>query len=125
MEIDIRNPNPVITQVTETVLQPGQSWNNTTAMIGEGATSKATLEISSMPAINLQKRLEYLVQYPHGCIEQTVSAVFPQLLLNQLMDLNDQKKMEIDRNIRSAIQKIQGFSNRKRRIWLLARGCGG
>jgi uncharacterized protein YfaS (alpha-2-macroglobulin family) len=108
-EIDIRNPNPVMTQVTEAVLQPGQNWSNTVSMIGEGVLSKATLEVSSIPAINLQKRLDYLVQYPHGCIEQTTSAVFPQLVLHQLMDLDDQRKAEIDRNIRAAIQRIQNF----------------
>ena len=109
MEIDIRNPNPPITQVTEYVLQPHQSWNTTVAMIGTGAGSKAMLEVSSLPAINLQKRLRYLIQYPHGCIEQTTSAVFPQLVLNQLMELNDQRKAVIDKNIRTAIQKIQNF----------------
>ena len=109
VEIDIRNPNPPVTQVTEYILQPGQSWNNTSAMIGDGASSKATLEVSSIPAINLQKRLNYLIQYPHGCIEQTTSAVFPQLVLGQLMDLSEQRKAEIDRNVRAGIQKIQNF----------------
>lgn len=109
IEIDIRNPNPIVTQVTEATLQPGQSWNNIATMIGEGNSSKATLEISSIPAINLQKRLNYLIQYPHGCIEQTTSAVFPQLVLHQLMEIGDQRKAEIDRNIRAAIQKIQNF----------------
>ena len=70
-------------------------------------SSKATLEISSIPAIDLQKRLTYLITYPHGCIEQTTSAVFPQLVLNQLMDLNDRQKAEIDRNIKVALQKYQ------------------
>jgi uncharacterized protein YfaS (alpha-2-macroglobulin family) len=108
-EIDVRNPNPPITQVQEFTLQPGQSMNSNVSMIGEGSSSKATLEISSIPAINLQKRLSYLIQYPHGCIEQTTSSVFPQLVLSQLMELNDQRKAEIDRNIRIAIQKIQNF----------------
>lgn len=108
-EIDIRNPNSPITQVTEYTLQPNQSWNTSAAMIGDGSSSKATIEISSIPAINLKKRLSYLIQYPHGCIEQTTSAVFPQLVLNQLMDLSDQRKKEIDKNIRIAIQKIQNF----------------
>lgn len=108
-EIDVRNPNPYTTQVTETVLQPGQSWNSTVAMIGDAQSSKATLEISSIPAINLQKRLTYLITYPHGCIEQTTSSVFPQLVLNQLMDLSDRQKSEIDRNIKAALQRYNNF----------------
>lgn len=108
-EIDVRNPNPLTTQVKEFVLQPGQSIADNVAMIGDAQSSKATLEISSIPAINLQKRLSYLIQYPHGCIEQTTSAVFPQLVLNQLVELNDTKKSEIERNIRKGIQLIQNF----------------
>lgn len=54
-EIDVRNPNSTITQVQEFTLQAGQSMNSFVNIIGEGNTSKATLEISSIPAINLQK----------------------------------------------------------------------
>ncbi len=108
-ELDIRNPNSLVTQVTEAELQPGQSWNNTVARIGEGATSRAVLEVSSMPAMNLEKRLDYLVEYPHGCIEQTTSAVFPQLVLNQLLDLTEKQQAEVERNIRAGLQKLQHF----------------
>ncbi|HRH61588.1 MAG TPA: alpha-2-macroglobulin family protein, partial [Chitinophagaceae bacterium] len=109
IEIDIRNPNQPVTQVTEITLQPAQSWNNVIAMVGDDNSSKATLEISSIPAINLQKRLSYLIQYPHGCIEQTTSSVFPQLVLSQLMDLSDNRKKEINKNIQAGIQKLQNF----------------
>ncbi|MFY7965098.1 MAG: alpha-2-macroglobulin family protein [Chitinophagaceae bacterium] len=109
IEIDVRNPNPHTTQVTEYTLQAGQSFTSTVTMIGDANSSKATIEVSSIPAINLQKRLSYLIQYPHGCIEQTTSSVFPQLALNGLMELNDKQKADIDKNIRVAIQKIQNF----------------
>jgi len=108
-EIEVRNPNPVITQVSENTLQPGQSWNTNVALIGDAGSAKAVLEISSIPAINLQKRLNYLITYPHGCIEQTTSAVFPQLVLNQLMDLDDYNKAMVDRNVRAGIQKLLNF----------------
>jgi uncharacterized protein YfaS (alpha-2-macroglobulin family) len=108
-EIDVRNPNPVTTQVKEFLLQPGQSISTDVAMIGDAQSSKATLEVSSIPALNLQKRLGYLIHYPYGCIEQTTSSVFPQLVLNQLMELDDRRKAEIDRNIRAGIQRIQNF----------------
>lgn len=108
-EIDIRNANPYTTQVTEATVQPGQSWTGSVAMIGDANNAKAVLEVSSIPAINLQKRLRYLVTYPHGCIEQTTSAVFPQLVLNQLTELPDRQKGEVDKNIRAGIQKLQNF----------------
>ncbi|RFM25699.1 alpha-2-macroglobulin family protein [Deminuibacter soli] len=109
VELDIRNANPYITQVTEATLRAGQSWNTNIGMIGEGSSSKAVLEVSSIPAMNLEKRLSYLIEYPHGCIEQTTSAVFPQLVLNRLTDLSDKRKGEVERNIKAGIQKIQNF----------------
>lgn len=108
-EIDVRNANPYTTQVTEATLQPGQSWNAAVTMIGDTKSSRATLEISSIPAIDLQKRLTYLITYPHGCIEQTTSAVFPQLVLTQLMNLSDRQEAEADRNIKIALQKFNNF----------------
>jgi uncharacterized protein YfaS (alpha-2-macroglobulin family) len=37
---------------------------------------KAKLEVSSMPTIDFNRRLQYLIGYPHGCVEQTTSSVF-------------------------------------------------
>ena len=102
-EIDVRNPNPVISRSQSITLAPGQSWNATANPLGIPSQSQAMLEISSIPPMNLQKRLQYLITYPHGCIEQTTSSVFPQLVLKQLTDLNDQQKAEIDRNIKASI----------------------
>jgi alpha-2-macroglobulin len=109
IELDIRNPNPAVTSVSEVVLAPGQQWKTTAQPIGVAATSTAVMEISSVPSMNLQKRLSYLIQYPHGCIEQTTSAVFPQLVLNQLTDLDDYKKAQVEKNIKAGIAKMQNF----------------
>lgn len=109
VEIDVRNPNPVISNVQEFTLAPGQQWNAIASPIGLPALSNSVLEISSIPSMNLQKRLGYLIEYPHGCIEQTTSAVFPQLVLNQLTELTDQQKAQVDKNIKAGIAKLQQF----------------
>ncbi len=109
VELDIRNPNPPVTSVSEITLAPGQQWRTKASPIGVVATSSAVVEISSVPSMNLQKRLNYLIEYPHGCIEQTTSSVFPQLVLNQLTDLDDYKKAQVDKNIKAAIGRIQNF----------------
>ena len=111
-EIDVRNPNPVISRSQSITLAPGQSWNATANPLGIPSQSQAMLEISSIPPMNLQKRLQYLITYPHGCIEQTTSSVFPQLVLKQLTDLNDQQKAEIDRNIKASIPRLANFQGR-------------
>ena len=53
--------------------------------------------------------MEYLVRYPHGCVEQTTSAAFPQLFLADVMDITFDKKKEIEKNIKSAIKRLNDF----------------
>ncbi len=108
-EISIRNPNPVIDNVQQITLAPGQEWRVSVSPVGIASLSKGSLEISSIPALNLEKRLGYLIEYPHGCIEQTTSAVFPQLYVQQLTNLSDFQKAEIQKNIKIAINKILLF----------------
>ncbi len=109
VELDIRNPNPIINKVQEMTLNPGQSWEATASAIGILSQSTGTVEISSIPSINLQKRLTYLIQYPHGCLEQTTSGIFPQLVLKQLTDLSDFQRAEIDKNVKAGIARLQNF----------------
>jgi len=108
-ELEVRNPNPVITTVQEATLQAGQSWSAGYKPAGMAGTNKGVLEVSSIPSLNLGKRLSYLIDYPHGCVEQTTSSVFPQLALNQLMDLKESELANIDRNIKAGINRLKGF----------------
>jgi hypothetical protein len=68
------------------------------------------LVVSRSPALELGDHLRYLVQYPYGCTEQTVSAAFPQLYygdMADLMGLNKQSKLNANSNILEAIRKIK------------------
>ncbi len=109
VELDIRNPNPIVTNVVSAVIQPGQTWSGNYQAIGTAGTNSGTLEVSSIPPINLEKRLGYLIQYPHGCVEQTTSGIFPQLYLDKLSALSEQKKAQVERNIKAGINKLKGF----------------
>ncbi|WP_439648745.1 alpha-2-macroglobulin family protein [Desertivirga brevis] len=109
VEIDVRNPNPVITRVIEKTLEPGSSISIPFAPFGTAGTNKATLEVSSIAPMNLDKRLSYLIQYPHGCAEQVTSEAFPQLHLSKLLKLSDKKKAQTEYNIKAAIGRLNGF----------------
>ena len=109
IEIDIRVPNPRVTETYETVVEPGQTWDKDFNLFGVYGTNKATIEISAIPPMDLGRRLKYLIAYPHGCIEQTTSAAFPQLALDKVMDLNNDFKMEIDKNMNAALQRLNLF----------------
>ena len=59
--------------------------------------------------MDFTKRLTYLIRYPHGCVEQTTSSVFPQLFLADIFDLNSKKKNEIQSNIENGINRLSHF----------------
>ena len=112
IEIDIRNPNPPVSKVQENILDAGKTWNGTVAAVGMGGTNSATLEISTLPPINLAQRMRYLLQYPYGCIEQTTSSVFPQLYLDQVKALTDGEKAAIQNNVKAGIERLKLFVTR-------------
>lgn len=112
VELDIRNPNPPVTSVNAQLLNGGENWNTTAMAIGAVSTSRAVLELSSIPAMNLEKRLDFLINYPHGCIEQITSGAFPQLVLNQLTDLSEYRKAQIDKNVKATIAALMNFQTK-------------
>ncbi len=109
IEADIRCPNPPVTEVIDKIIEPGKKWNVDYLPVGMKGTNYATLELSSIPPLNLGKRLNFLIQYPYGCLEQTISSAFPQLYLSNLMKLDKNRSEKIDRNIKATISKLQQF----------------
>jgi len=66
--------------------------------------------ISKNPAVEIADQMWYLVQYPFGCTEQTVSSAFPQLYfsdLSELMNMNKTMKISANFNVQEAIRKIK------------------
>ncbi|PKB16286.1 alpha-2-macroglobulin [Flavobacterium sp. 5] len=109
VEIDMTNPNPVTNTFTDVILEPNSAKTISWKTFGVAGSNKAKLEISSMPTINLNGRLQYLIQYPHGCVEQTTSSVFPQLYLNDIADLDATRKGLIQKNVTAGITRLGGF----------------
>ncbi len=109
VNIPIRLPNPPITQVNSDGIEKDESKSFDYTLFGVEGTNKVTLEVSSMPNINLTKRLNYLIRYPHGCVEQTTSSVFPQLHLSTLLELNADEKKKIESNIKAGIERLRNM----------------
>jgi uncharacterized protein YfaS (alpha-2-macroglobulin family) len=109
--IDSRAANPPSTVWESKLLQPGETWQSPLQVNGMVGTNQASLEVSTLPPLNLEERLEYLIGYPHGCIEQVTSAVFPQLHLAKLVNLSDAQKVEIENNINAGIKRLGGFQH--------------
>ena len=109
--IDSRAANPPATVWESKLLQPGETWQSPLQANGMIGTNVASLEVSTLPPLNLDERLQYLINYPHGCIEQTTSAVFPQLRLSKLVNLTDSQKADIDNNIAAGVKRLAGFQH--------------
>jgi uncharacterized protein YfaS (alpha-2-macroglobulin family) len=106
LELDIRNPNPFESRVYDRVIEPGEKWETTFEMVGMKGTNEGLVEMSAVPPMNLESRLEYLTSYPYGCVEQTVSSAFPQLSLDKLIDLDSEYEKRIEKNVNAAIRRI-------------------
>jgi len=109
IEMLVRASNPEITDVASEFVESNQSVEFDYTPVGLNSTNHGTLEISSLPPINLEQRLKYLFGYPHGCIEQTVSSVFPQLYLENFTEVTEEQKNRITNNINAAIERLKMF----------------
>lgn len=105
--LEVRIPNPPVTTLQTVILAPGESWTTDYQVKGLEGTNEIKLEVSGVPSINLKSRLDYLIQYPHGCIEQTTSAVFPQLYLSEISKMSEAEKKEVEKNVKAGISRIK------------------
>lgn len=108
-DVTIRNANQRETTVAEQVLAANKDWTTMYQPVGMLGTNNGVLEVSSVPPLNLGKRLSYLIRYPYGCVEQTTSSVFPQLYLSSLLELSDKRKAATTENIKAGIKRLYHF----------------
>jgi hypothetical protein len=80
------------------------------------SAAKGRLVVSKSPLIQFANNFEYLVQYPHGCVEQITSGAFPQLYVQDLLRVISPEKQNLDIlqaqarfYIQEAIYKLQSL----------------
>ena len=78
-------------------------------LAGMPGTQQGKITVSSLLPVDLFGRLDYLMDYPHGCLEQTTSKAFPQLYLNYVAQLDDKEKEKIHNNIEWTITNLKTF----------------
>ncbi|MBT3384598.1 MAG: hypothetical protein HN778_18495 [Prolixibacteraceae bacterium] len=109
VELEVRNPNSEVTVEKSSMVDGQKSWSTELTAPGEPGTNTAWIEISGFPSLNLSKHLDYLIRYPHGCIEQITSQALPQLFLEDLTELAADQKLEVEDHIRNALNKLPAF----------------
>ena len=109
VEIDVVNPNPATKSVQDIVLEPNSEQTINLETFGVSGTNSAQIEFSTLPQMDFNGRMQYLIRYPHGCVEQTTSAAFPQIYLADVFDLTFDKKSKIQANVKKAIQRLANY----------------
>jgi uncharacterized protein YfaS (alpha-2-macroglobulin family) len=109
LEISIRNPNPYVSNSFIEIVEAGKTYSGKLELIGIKGTNTGGVEISSVPPLNLSTRLDYLLQYPHGCLEQTTSAAFPQLYLKDVANTTAAINARSEKNVKAALARLPDF----------------
>lgn len=103
--------NPEIQTFSDYQLQAGTTFSKEFKALGIPGSNHQSIEVSTLPPMNLGQRMRYLIQYPYGCVEQFTSALFPQLYLSDFIDMSNEKRREMEENIETGLQKMMQYQN--------------
>lgn len=107
--IEVQAPSLPSIRTVSSNLEPNAAWKPSITPFGLAGTNQSSIELSPIPNLNLEQHLDYLIHYPHGCLEQTTSAVFPQLYLPKLIQLEPERQQKIEHYVKRAIAKFGSF----------------
>ena len=110
-EMEVRSTVIPVTKAVNGMISPGETWRGNIDYPGRAGTNNLIASFSRLPPINLESRLNYLIAYPHGCVEQTTSAAFPQLYLDKVLSIDGNYLAQIRTNVNAGIQRLAGFQN--------------
>jgi uncharacterized protein YfaS (alpha-2-macroglobulin family) len=99
---------PTARRVTKTALSPGDTALSSQLTGWEPGTERTTFWVTTSPYADALSRLDELIGYPHGCVEQTTSATRPLLYAGNLLpgvvaavggraDVDDRVRAGLDR----------------------------
>lgn len=108
-ELAVRPYNPYIYASIEEIVDTAGEVEFTVPAAGVGGTARARLTVSSVRGLNINHRINWLLRYPYGCVEQITSIVFPQLYLPELYKFTVEELREIDENINAGIARYREY----------------
>ena len=108
-EIDIISRGTPTVTAENVMISSGETKNLSVKSPGEMGTKTMSVELSTLPVIDLSSAMKFLLGYPHGCIEQITSKAFPQLFIADIMDCSDSEKETMKTNVLSVIDRYSGY----------------
>lgn len=107
IEIEVRNPNPVVTLRNSQWIEAGQEAELSYTLAGSSsANNQVQLEVSRIPSVDISRRFDFLYNYQHHCTEQLTSKALPLLFVSQFKAVNEQEAEKIKANVQEAIRQI-------------------
>ncbi len=111
INLQIKNPNPITHKWSRMVVKAGETITLPLESIGTDlSNSSNTIEVSSLVPFGIKSWAEYLIQYPHGCLEQITSNGFGQLALFSFFELDSRQAADVTRNINIVIDKMRNYA---------------
>lgn len=111
LEVDVRHPGSPVTRTSKGTVPSKGTWSTNLGSLGLVGSNSLSIEISRVPPLGLDHRLDALIRYPHGCVEQTTSAAFPQVALDRLLELTPGEAADVAKHVKAAISKLRSFQN--------------
>ena len=108
IEIDVRNPNPVVTLRNSQWIEAGQSKELSYNLSGSSTNNQIKLEVSRIPSVDISRRFDFLYNYQHHCTEQLTSKALPLLFVAQFKTIDKTEAEKIKTNVQEAIRQIYG-----------------
>jgi hypothetical protein len=109
IDLEVRSVARSVTSVVPASINAGATWKAAMDLPGAKGSNSVSVELSRLKSIDLSDRLDWLIQYPHGCAEQTTSAAFPQLYLAKALSLSADRATAARDNVAAAIDKLRTF----------------
>ena len=108
IEIDVRNPNPVVTLRNSQWIEAGQSKELSYNLSSSSTYNQIKLEVSRIPSVDISRRFDFLYNYQHHCTEQLTSKALPLLFVAQFKTIDKTEAEKIKTNVQEAIRQIYG-----------------
>ena len=108
IEIEVRNPNPVVTLRNSQWVEAGQSKELSYNLSSSSANNQIKLEVSRIPSVDISRRFDFLYNYQHHCTEQLTSKALPLLFISQFKTIDKIEAEKIKTNVQEAIRQIYG-----------------
>lgn len=106
IEIEVRNPNPIVTLRSSEWIETGQNKELSYQLGSLSVNNQIKLEVSRIPSVDISRRFDFLYNYQHHCTEQLTSKALPLLFIAQFKTIDTREAEKIKANVQEAIRQI-------------------